>query len=769
MKKLFSLILGATLITSTLGMGLWAQSYTLPQANFIISPAIGEASTPFVFDASDSVSGNGQSTNLEYRWQFRSGRDWTKFSGSSKITYIPWDDGTFRAKLQIRDRKTGQTQTTYRTYRARSHFPRRANLYADPINPKAGQSVHFWVDVFKVRNEDIDRIKVRWDFDGDGQWDTPFKANKEAWYAFGYNQIQRISPRAEVKYADGTVQSVRGIRPADNTQSRKRTADRTHNFGKIKITKPSVVAPILDIGPGSYGPHPQTQFTFDAKASKIPRGGWVEWSFDGDGFQKGPLFIRKIFEASGKHTVEVRTCVGFSTSECATTKASFSVKAPKTNFWVQSRVHTQGDSGSIFTRVNENYYQGFIGQTVSLSATTHTAGNKSVPSPQYRWDFDGDGVFDTGTSSLSRQTYTFQKTGRFRPTVEAISAQGVRAQSTLVIDIAANTAPQGSITLSKNNITVGESLTVKADISDRESRYNDIKVRFDLDGDGQWDGDFTSLRTLTWRYNKPGKYNIRVQARDGQGKLFTESSTVIVQSNPLLTHEPNESGSGHNTEERNHSNNGSSNNTGSHNTGSKAHQRGKHTRPSGERNLRIPIAPPQLAIHKDFKEYAEYATGWDNTYTGPNAIEPWLSNEERKTENGKQDIGNQEQKGGTNKESPYQEVQKPTSNGGNPSKRTASKNWNTPFGDNNHVEQSQNQHSSSFAIPKKNTGTQKSLTNTPQSSLLQKLQKKYQNVAIAPPYPGENPFKDVRPSDSYYKIAVQSYRDGLTVGPYFFR
>ena len=58
---------------------------------------------------------------------------------------------------------------------------------------------------------------------------------------------------------------------------------------------------------------------------------------------------------------------------------------------------------------------------------------------------------------------------------------------------------------------------------------NPVLLRFDWQGDGTWDQDYTSASKLVHRFLRPGKYTVRMEARNTEGSRDTSSITVVVK------------------------------------------------------------------------------------------------------------------------------------------------------------------------------------------------------------------------------------------------
>lgn len=73
--------------------------------------------------------------------------------------------------------------------------------------------------------------------------------------------------------------------------------------------------------------------------------------------------------------------------------------------------------------------------------------------------------------------------------------------------------------------------------TDEEDIMSSIQVRWDLDGDGNWDTKFSYNKDTSHFYNIAGFYDVKLEVRDADGWTnFTEMTiTVLQDTTPPLT------------------------------------------------------------------------------------------------------------------------------------------------------------------------------------------------------------------------------------------
>lgn len=96
-------------------------------------------------------------------------------------------------------------------------------------------------------------------------------------------------------------------------------------------------------------------------------------------------------------------------------------------------------------------------------------------------------------------------------------------------------------------IDVNEKIVVnkkeKIDASESRNSFGEKKgllYRFDLNGDGKWDGDFSDKKIIEKEFKKAGKYKLKVEIKDENGKTSIAESVVLIidELKTKITHSP---------------------------------------------------------------------------------------------------------------------------------------------------------------------------------------------------------------------------------------
>ena len=498
---------------------------TLPQASLMVSPSVGAVDAPFVFNASDSRSSAGTSVGLKYRFKFSQDSAWTDFTTKSRLTFRPPGTGNFRAWVQIKD-ASGKLKSTTRTYRVRISDGRSARIKISKKNITDGEEIFYELVTQKPLGTISDKILSRWDFDSDGRFDTKYSRQKIVSHVFSLPG--QYVPTVQVKWPDGEVQTIKGIQPVFSDLSRSQLNIPGKDWEKVNVRLSGLVAPVVQTIPTGKEFQEGQIVQFDARGSKVPRAGWIEWHFDGAKVVKKEKVSYR-FNTPGKHVTRVKTCYRRSNPICEETLLNFQIKPDPLAFRV--RINLQNLTHSEVSRYGVDPFFASVGDKISFRAELKRPAYQNAKF-QYRWDFEGDGKFDTDFSRLSSAVHIFDWTGNFLPQVEVWS-DGFTVRSQVVtgtrnVFIVKNTAPDGDFYAKIDPIFVGDRVQFYSESWDRETPANQLKHRWDIDGDGSWETEFQASRWHTWRFESPGTVQAKMQIQDRSKKIKTITRTFEI-------------------------------------------------------------------------------------------------------------------------------------------------------------------------------------------------------------------------------------------------
>lgn len=154
---------------------------TVPTALFIINPAFGSVDSVFTFDASEVHDLEDLSEDLLVRWDWESDSIFDTEYSTNKVELHQFPaGGTYYITMEVQDTK-GLTART--TDFLRVAWTNRAPNARFVVMPETG----FLQDVFifdASSSSDVEdnnqSLLIRWDFNGDGSWDTEYNTEKQA-------------------------------------------------------------------------------------------------------------------------------------------------------------------------------------------------------------------------------------------------------------------------------------------------------------------------------------------------------------------------------------------------------------------------------------------------------------------------------------------------------------------------------------------------------------------------------------------------------------
>ncbi len=172
--------------------------------------------------------------------------------------------------------------------------------------------------------------------------------------------------------------------------------------------------------------------------------------------------------------------------------------------------------------------------TVDTTFTFDASGVNDLEDPaadlQVRWDWESDSIFDTDFSVTKLVKHKFTAGGTIYITVEVRDTKGSTARYTDFVKVQWNNRPpKAALTVSPKTGFLQDTFTMDASgCSDAEDKKADLQVRFDFEGDGTWDTDYSKVKTATHQYSAAGSYTVGVIVKDSQGSTDTETYVLNV-------------------------------------------------------------------------------------------------------------------------------------------------------------------------------------------------------------------------------------------------
>jgi len=172
--------------------------------------------------------------------------------------------------------------------------------------------------------------------------------------------------------------------------------------------------------------------------------------------------------------------------------------------------------------------------TTSTVFTLDASGVSDVEDPvemlQVRWDWESDSVFDTEFSTTKVAEHSFTRGATWYITVEVKDTDGKTARYTDFVKVNWNNRPPKAalnITPPKGFLQDVFKFDASA-VSDAEDKASDLQVRFDFNGDGTFDTEYSKTKIATHQYSEPGTYNVKLEVLDKGGSTDEEVVALVV-------------------------------------------------------------------------------------------------------------------------------------------------------------------------------------------------------------------------------------------------
>jgi uncharacterized protein (TIGR02145 family) len=336
---------------------------SLPEdVEFAIKPSDPLTTDVLIFEAGQPGQEKGE-VNLFFRWDWDGDAEWdTEFSKVKTITKRFYKPGDFEIIMQYSDGK-GNTSSVKKNIKVGQGYS--APKPSFTISPETGNYLQeFIFDASQTRDDEdsLNQLLFRWDFQGDGNWDTPFDTIPVVKKT--YNKTGYYSPEVEVKD------------PSNKIASFKKELEVTNIDHKINIR---VTWTPEDISVGDT-------ISFDASGSYYGDGSemscLVSWYFPDNPVWTAPsreTNISYVFRREGKNALRCKIILDNSTLE---NTASFEIFAAKENRPPEPAFEVAIPYGNIHTQF---YFDCWGTRDDNLSPTQI----------MLRWDWNGDGEWDT--------------------------------------------------------------------------------------------------------------------------------------------------------------------------------------------------------------------------------------------------------------------------------------------------------------------------------------------------------------------------------------
>lgn len=160
--------------------------------NFTWTPEFGTTADTFLFDGSSSFYKDNPFASLYYSWKLSPGNEWTEYDACSTIPAHFRFEIEYKIEMRVRD-----------SLQLIAHTQKAITIYHENLPPKAKFEIgcfrgnvrtQFYFDSWATRDfESIpSELEMRWDFDGDGAFDTEYSKEKTIYHQYPESGTYRI-------------------------------------------------------------------------------------------------------------------------------------------------------------------------------------------------------------------------------------------------------------------------------------------------------------------------------------------------------------------------------------------------------------------------------------------------------------------------------------------------------------------------------------------------------------------------------------------------
>lgn len=530
---LFALIVSVSFMGSggSLRAALPAGSHLAPKAVLNVSQSFAISGEEIVLDASQSRDARGAKNTLSFRFDYEGNHGWTKWDTKPTAKYTFVDPGYYPTRVQVRD-SDGAIDEALAGISVTEHREQKKPYGVFHVTPTVGDTDT--VFTFKVNrasgyNTPVDQLDVRFDFDGDGTFETAWSRARTFTYTYPENGSKE--PIMEVRDRNGDTSRARGY----------------YVDGKENPTAPDVVIGRIEVGLGTtplasfrlyrQGGLDDRVVYFDASESRQATA--YRWDFEGDGEWDSEWM-------TNPRVVYTYTKVGRYPALLQVKSATGKLDQTEQTVEVAETPHIRPEADFTITNTTASTdgYLGAVKDVFQFNAGgSRDPAGSSTAKLKVRWDFEGDREWDTTFATEKVATHTYLEPGDYNVKLEVMNEFGLSTTYTRVIHIVANTQPRVYLRATPKIGTRDTEFDFSANlVDDGQSPRGQLSARFDFDGDGVFDTPFATSKQIRHRYEKPGRYTATVEVRDVRGTTAQNRFEVeVVEPNkpvPILSGTP---------------------------------------------------------------------------------------------------------------------------------------------------------------------------------------------------------------------------------------
>jgi len=378
---------------------------TAPNADFSVTPSIGDETTSFQFNATGSSDLECADANLQVRWDWENDGVWDTAWSSTLITNMTFSSATYGwrdTKLEVRD-FPGLTDNTVEGYMI-DHAP----TASFTVTPTSGNTTtNFQFDPSSSTDPDVPtqpyyHLHARWDWEDDGIWDTDWGMCWQLYY-HTFTTPGTYTVRLEVRQVEPSLR--------DSTTR------------QVVVNPPPNSPPVASFTVTPTSGTTSTNFFFDGSGSSDPEGSSLQarWDWENDGIfdtsWSTSLTANHTFPLADTYIVrlEVKDNVGQTAHTTKTVVVSSGVNQPPTAFFTVTP--TTGAVSTIFV--------------FDASGSNDPEGGDLL----VRWDWEDDGVYDTVWLDYFSEDHGYDFIGTFTIRLQVEDDVGQRDDTTRQVSV----------------------------------------------------------------------------------------------------------------------------------------------------------------------------------------------------------------------------------------------------------------------------------------------------------------------------------------------
>ncbi|MCX6226549.1 MAG: hypothetical protein NTV01_17675 [Bacteroidia bacterium] len=173
--------------------------------------------------------------------------------------------------------------------------------------------------------------------------------------------------------------------------------------------------------------------------------------------------------------------------------------------------------------------------TIVSEFTFDASGVKDLEDPvadlQVRWDWNSDSIFDTEFTTNKIAKHKFSKGGTINITLEVKDTKGKTNRYTDFVRVEGKSSPKAALNITPKSGFLQDVFKMDASASsDADDKQADLKVRFDFEGDGTWDTEYSTVKVVYHQYTVVNTYNVKVIVKDNDDS--TNVAGVVLNVEP---------------------------------------------------------------------------------------------------------------------------------------------------------------------------------------------------------------------------------------------